>query len=85
MRGRIFTTRDWPKRAPPPSRARVLEYVRAEVRAGRPFPTPLEIAKQMGWRNAQSARDALMGLVRDGHVRMSKADNPNARCVWEVR
>jgi hypothetical protein len=46
----------------PRQMARVLAFIEAEVAAGRPFPSPSDIAAHMGWKNAVSGVDALRNL-----------------------
>ena len=70
-----------PKRQPPPKRKRVLDFVMAEIGLGHGFPDVEKIRRYMGWRNHQSARDALNGLVGDGWMKRIYIDN---RVVWEV-
>lgn len=56
------------KRTPSPQRARVLDYVRAEIDAGRPFPSHRLIVAHMGWKTTGSSSSALEGLRIDGWV-----------------
>lgn len=49
-------------------RTKALQFIRAEIAAGRPFPAHAAIARHMGWKNASSASDALWALVKDGHL-----------------
>lgn len=49
-------------------RLKALAFIRAEIDAGRPFPSRAAIARHMGWKNLSSAADALWALVRDGHL-----------------
>jgi len=57
------------RREPPPQRARVLAFIKEEIGGGRGFPRPRKIADFMGWLNEQSARDVLIGLCGDGHLK----------------
>ncbi len=47
----------------------VLAYIQSEIAAGWPFPSIEDIAEHFGWHHS-SVRDALMGLVAMGHVRV---------------
>ncbi len=83
---RFITSRDWPQREPPPRRKVLLAFLQAEREQARPFPTMRQIADHMGWHNEQSSRDALMGLIRDGWVRMAQdVDAKRKRIYWELR
>ncbi len=66
-------TRPGDRRAPPPQRAKALAFIQAESTKPRGFPTVKQIAAHMGWRNEQSARDCLSGLLRDGWVERDQA------------
>jgi hypothetical protein len=39
-----------------------MDFVRSELRAGRPFPSSDAIAQHMGWKHRTSANDALRNL-----------------------
>lgn len=54
------------KRAP--KRAAVLEFIKAELRAGRTFPTTERVAAHMGWKNTSSAFNCLDNLCRFDRV-----------------
>lgn len=68
--GRRRTQSDLFQRAP--RRRQVFDFIRAEVEAGRPFPTASAIASLMGWNNPGSARDCLMTLAFADRVIGSK-------------
>lgn len=55
----------WAK--PPVGQMRVLDFIKAELAAGHPFPTAAQIAGQFGW-NDSSAADALSRLKHHGHL-----------------
>jgi hypothetical protein len=69
-------------RRPSLTRPLVLAFIRAEIAAMRPFPTPTAIRKHMGWANITSACDALRGLKVDGHLR-TRIDEDGHR-GWEL-
>jgi len=52
----------------PPQQQRVLDFVRAEIDAGRGFPSNKAIALHMGWKNEASAYGCLARLTRRGAV-----------------
>jgi hypothetical protein len=55
-----------------PKRRAVLEFCKAEIRAGRPFPTQSQVAAHMGWKNPKSAGEVLSILASyDGKLRRS--------------
>lgn len=53
---------------PAPNREKLLRFIKAEIAAGRPFPSKRALAEHMGWKNQSSAADALWALVRVGHL-----------------
>lgn len=57
------------KRTPSPQRQRVLDFITAEIAAGRPFPTHRQIADHMGWKATSSVNEALNFLFYDGHLK----------------
>lgn len=52
----------------PPQRQKVMDYIAAELRAGKPFPDEAAVAKYMGWKNPTSARDAISKLFYYDHA-----------------
>lgn len=56
--------------SPTPLERLVLEFVKQEVGAGRPFPGYPEINAHVGWRNGnnQSARHTLQVLAAEGYL-----------------
>lgn len=70
-----------PKRTPPPRQATLLAFIKSEIANGRAFPTQARIARHMGWKNTTSATDALLGLVRDGHVILRRTGRVS---IWEL-
>lgn len=46
----------------PPQRQKVMDYIAAELRGGRPFPSSDAVAQHMGWKHRTSADDALRNL-----------------------
>ena len=66
------------KRAP--TAAKILVFIRAEIKAGREFPSDETIAAHAGLKPA-SARDALSALVCYGHLTKTK---PRGRCVFAL-
>ena len=51
----------------PPQRQKVMDFIAAELRAGREFPSKQAVADHMGWKSPLSAYDALQKLCfRDG-------------------
>lgn len=63
------------------NRARVLDFIKDELAAGRGFPSVRRIAVRMGWRSDTSARDALAGLVIDGKLTRRQE---GGRQKWEL-
>lgn len=51
---------------PHPSRDKVLDFIRSELRLGKSFPSTSQIANHMGWKQASSVRGVLSSLVGDG-------------------
>lgn len=66
-----------------PQRARVLAFVRLEVRAGRPFPSYVDIARHMGWRSTTGVYDALHHLAWLGYLHRSR--DPEHHLVFELK
>lgn len=64
----------------PPQRQKVMDYITAELNAGRAFPKPGAIQKHMGWKNYTSAADALDKLEY-----YDRALTRNARGQYQVR
>ena len=46
----------------------VMQFILAEIEAGREFPQRKMIAEHMGWKRPESADDAMRTLVADGHL-----------------
>lgn len=46
-----------------------LAWIRAEINAGRPFPTRTQIAERVGWENSFSVSRCFKRLIKAGHVR----------------
>jgi hypothetical protein len=55
-----------------PIRARVLGFIEAETRAGRPFPSARQVADYMGWDDDERAQDQLIALVVLGEIRIKR-------------
>lgn len=49
---------------------RILAFIRAEIGAGKPFPTSRQIDMHMGYRST-GANDALIRLSRWGYIRLN--------------
>lgn len=68
--------------------AKLLEFITAEIDAGRPFPKPTAICKHMGWRRTTSARDAVSQLSKHGVIRRANSievySHPRLRWDWEL-
>jgi hypothetical protein len=47
----------------------VLQFIRAEIDAGHPFPSREAIAKHMGWSHKNSANDAMRALIGNKYVK----------------
>ena len=60
-----------------PMQLQVLNLIKREVAAGRPFPSASRVAAEFGWCYS-GARDAIERLVVNGHVARSPAP-PNTR------
>ena len=59
-------------------RIKVFEFIKSEIKNGRPFPKAAAIRDHMGWKNASSVSDVLWALVRDGYLTaQSHGRNPN--------
>jgi len=70
VRQYIYTPPDQrPIRQPSPQRARVLAFIKAEIAAGRPFPSTRAIADHIGWARTESAANVLAALAVDGLLR----------------
>ncbi len=52
----------------PPRQQQVLDFIRAEIAAGRDFPSAQVIAFEIGWRVDTCAREALQALAGFGHL-----------------
>jgi hypothetical protein len=46
----------------------VLNFIREQLDAGKPFPRPQDISKFMGWSSVSSGRDVLLRLIIRGYV-----------------
>lgn len=53
-------------------RTELLNLIRCEIEAGRPFPTRAALARAMGWRNESSVADAIWALVKDGRLQATQ-------------
>lgn len=51
-----------------PRRQAVLDFIKAEIAAGRGFPTARDIGERMGWKRRYSAYDCLSKLEYYDHV-----------------
>ncbi len=84
-------TIDAPAREPAWVRRRmslaVLNFIRAEVAAGRGIPGGTQIAAHMGWLNANSGRDALMRLAARGYldIESRRPSGRGWRYVYKLR
>lgn len=70
----------------PKQQAAVLAFIEDQISAGNSFPSALEIAKHMGWKNASSAMSCIMSLVWRGKIRMVSRE-PCGRTwkyTWEL-
>lgn len=74
----VYTREPLPKRTPPPQRAKVLAFIKAQE----VFPSLAQIARHMGYRS-QTANDALNGLVYDGQLRRLR-ERGNRHVQWEL-
>lgn len=63
-----------PGRKKAPNAMAVYEWIRAEVSAGRPFPTLHQIAARQGWSSRTQANDVLARLVRKGYLKVVKRE-----------
>lgn len=78
----VYSREPAPMKEPPPQRARVLAFIRAEIAAGRAFPTAQAIAAHMGWKTAAGSYHVVMGLaVEDGQLVRYRDE----RRVWRFR
>lgn len=57
-----------------PRRHQVLTYVKAEIAAGRPFPSFKQIATAMSWASESQARDVINALVICGYIGRRRAE-----------
>jgi hypothetical protein len=57
-----------------PSTLAVYEWIKAEVSAGRPFPTVAQIALRQGWSES-AGHDVLNRLVRMGYLKVVKREH----------
>jgi hypothetical protein len=75
----------WPQPLPRRrvGRAAVLEFVRAEVGAGRGVPDARTVARRFGWL-VGSGRDALVGLAAAGYLRITRREPPRGKHVYEL-
>lgn len=55
---------------------KVLDFIHAEIAAGRGFPKRITIRDHMGWKNRTGVRSVLLGLVNDGVLEFRKIDGP---------
>jgi DNA-binding MarR family transcriptional regulator len=67
-----------------PQTMRVLEFIKSEVAAGKPFPGQTEIARYMGWRFGGSVNDVLTRLVCAGYLQRETAQ-PGERRKWRYQ
>jgi hypothetical protein len=75
----------WPEPRPRQriGRGAVLAFVREEVGAGRGIPDAARVALRFGWL-VSSARNALMGLAADGHLRVAGREPPRGKTIYEL-
>lgn len=59
----------------PPRRQAVLDFIKGEIAAGRPFPRPMQVARHMGWRNVSSASEALELLASRDRALVTHRDH----------
>lgn len=57
-----------------PLRARVMQFIRDEVKDGRGFPSREAIADHMGWKDVKIAKNVLNVLVRLGRLERRLVD-----------
>ena len=53
---------------------KAFDFIKAEVKAGRKFPTATAVAAHMGWRNACSGNDCLMRLAANGWLEVKNRE-----------
>jgi hypothetical protein len=58
-------------------------WIRTQVGLGVGVPTAEAIAAHFGW-HVQSARDALLGLVADGLLRIEAREPPHGRAIYAL-
>jgi hypothetical protein len=64
-------------------RGAVMAWIRAEVGRGAGVPDADAIARHFGWLTT-SARDALLGLVADGLLRVESREPPHGKAVYAL-
>jgi hypothetical protein len=64
---------------------KVLAFIRAEIAAGRPFPTTAQIASHMYWKHPSSANDVMVRLVRKKHVERVLHDDGIRHKAFKLR
>jgi Mn-dependent DtxR family transcriptional regulator len=70
-----------------PQTMEIYDWIRAEVVAGRPFPTVSQIAERQGWGHS-SANDTLARLVRKGYLKVvqrKRIGSNGWRYTYELR
>lgn len=73
-----------PKLDPPPQRARVLDYVRKQIKRGRPFPSHVDAGHHLGM-HPSTVLDAYCGLEQEGHLRrLGRAREGRKQILWEL-
>lgn len=75
-----------PRKPHAPAQAAVLGFIKSEIAAGRGFPSERSISDHMGWIHTVSARDVLMALGANRHLRpVSRVPaGRGCRYTWEV-
>ena len=83
-----MSIREAPDGPLPEKQRLVLEFVLAELGAGRPFPSLESIAAYMGWKHAGSALDCMYRLEWRGKLRRIRVKppkhRPSLRYAWEL-
>ena len=69
-----------------PSLDRLLAFLLAEAAAGRPFPSPEQMRRHMGWKSTTGVLDCLMRLKIRGlvHVKSRTPQGRSWRYEWAM-
>ncbi len=69
-----------------PRRAQVLDFIRSELAAERPFPSANEIGRHMGWRTQSGGLHVLETLWCDGFLdRVATSKSVRAKWRYSIR